>query len=679
MWLQVALIGRAESECVISSPQEQAGPTTVTVVATRWSRRKSSVAAEQDPRAKEPKMARTLLLCFIHGFKGNDNTFQDFPEDLKRAVAKELPGQNVQSVVYPKYETKGELDQCTEQFLGWLKERVMEIRKVHSEKPWPPSDRDVGVILVAHSMGGFVASDTLFRILDERRKDPAEKKGTEAIDGDETSNGAEQDDDPKRPLFPLIQGVLAFDTPYNGLARSMFVYGAFSNYNKVSSVFNVMTALAAAPAGLSKLAVKRATKAATSVSRASAVANPGWKAWQLLAVRTGTVGAIAAGGVAAYVHRKEIAAGLRSVRDLDRATIAEGYQRGVGALGQGLAYINRGNVGKSYAWLADHFTFVGALVKPRELEHRLGRLAALRGIGVCDVYASLGENGYWSGGYFVPERTFCAVPGPEAPAAGLFDRRVVEGGEDEVDTHMAMFKPDKNTGYDDMTGRAAKLVATWFNSDEPLFDDPKFAEDKVDTAEESEEKKITVTDDGVAVSDAAPEVSSEVEKKAGMDSTETADSGAGGDGDAAASIELPDESPIDIAAAASLVPLPDDREGSPDGQAVPDEKERQTYLRHLFGVAEQAGTGLKAATATWSSRLPTKLPAMEQIPLPSMPSMPSMPSVPKPSMPTFSLFSKKQGSKDQLTGQAADQTVGAADGRGDQPGKSVGQNTDPST
>lgn len=34
-----------------------------------------------------------------------------------------------------------------------LKERVMDLRKAHLEKPWPPNDRDVGVILVAHSMG----------------------------------------------------------------------------------------------------------------------------------------------------------------------------------------------------------------------------------------------------------------------------------------------------------------------------------------------------------------------------------------------------------------------------------------------------------------------------------------------------------------------------------------------
>jgi hypothetical protein len=64
-------------------------------------------------------MPRTLLLCFIHGFKGDDDTFQSFPHDLKIQVAKKIPDQNVESVVYPKYETKGELAQSTEQFLSW--------------------------------------------------------------------------------------------------------------------------------------------------------------------------------------------------------------------------------------------------------------------------------------------------------------------------------------------------------------------------------------------------------------------------------------------------------------------------------------------------------------------------------------------------------------------------------
>jgi hypothetical protein len=142
-----------------------------------------------------------------------------------------------------------------------------------------------------------VASDTLFLILNERLADEEKEKAA--------------------PIFPLIQGVLTFDTPFNGLARSMFVYGAFSNYQKVSTVFNVMTALSAAPAALGKTAFKRT--AASLPSRSSS--NPAWKAWQLVAVQTGTVGAIAAGGVAAYMHRQQIMDSMRSMRNLNKESV----------------------------------------------------------------------------------------------------------------------------------------------------------------------------------------------------------------------------------------------------------------------------------------------------------------------------------------------------------------------
>ncbi|GAW26121.1 hypothetical protein SAMD00023353_2101520 [Rosellinia necatrix] len=118
-------------------------------------------------------------------------------------------------------------------------------------------------------------------------------------------------------MFPLIQGILTFDTPFNGLARSMFVYGAFSNYSKVSSVFNVMTALSAAPAALGKTAFRRT---ATSIP-ARGSSSPAWKGWQLVAVQTGTVGAIAAGGVAAYMHRQQIMSGMRSMRNLNKESV----------------------------------------------------------------------------------------------------------------------------------------------------------------------------------------------------------------------------------------------------------------------------------------------------------------------------------------------------------------------
>lgn len=557
-------------------------------------------------------MKRILLLCFIHGFKGDDDTFGDFPKNLQATVTNNLPDHEVASVVYPKYETKGELAQSTTAFLEWLRERVMDLRKKHLDNPWPPNDRTVGVILVAHSMGGFVASDSLFRLLDERRDD-------------ENASGT---------IFPFIQGILAFDTPYNGLARSMFVYGAFSNYQKVSNVFNVMTALsAAAPATLSRLASKRAVSAATGrIAKRSASSSPMWKAWQLVAMRTGTVGVIAAGGVAAYMHRKQIIEGMRTVRSLTKEDVVQGYQQSVDALGQGLAYINRGNIGESFAYLSDHFTFVGSLLKQNELNRRLERLASLRGIGIADIYASLGENGYWSGGYFVPERTFCAIPVKDHPAEHLFTRYVIEGVKDEIVAHINLFKPDKNKNFERMTNDAAQLVLNWFNSETEIWDDPKFAEPPPAESKETEEIAKAVDEEGV------PKAS---EEKAGEQVA-----GAGADTEMDEPEDpIPEESPIDIAAAAALVPLPDDIGGDEGdgGDKSEAAEQKKAYLRHLFGIAQETTTNLR-------SYIPSKLPSVEmpKVSMPSMPSvnMPAMPSMPSMSMPSrpFGLFSSKKSS-----------------------------------
>ncbi|CAK7217729.1 hypothetical protein SBRCBS47491_003269 [Sporothrix bragantina] len=659
-------------------------------------------------------MPRILLLCFVHGFKGGDNTFKTFPDDLKDAAAKLVPDHDrVETIVYPRYETKGELADASQTFLEWLKARVMDVRKAHLDTPWPPNDRQVGVVLVAHSMGGFVAADALCLALDERKA--AQEEENEKGEKEETVKGSENE----RLLFPPIQGLLALDTPYNGLSRSMFVYGAFSNYSKVQTVFNVMTAVAAGPMALGRLALSRAGRPSSSGgSRSSSSSSTAaWKMWQLVAVRTGTVGAIAAGGVAAYTHRKSIMAGVDRVRrgwkksdgegeqegeksdgqDIAFAgssdanasdseakkglSLRESYQSGIDAIGQGLAYINRRNVGESFAWLSAHFTFVGALLKQAELNHRLQRLAGLQGgLGVHDLYVSLGANGYWSGGYFVPERTFCAIPersdgkdkgekekkegekdkteegqkedeeraeGAET-AASLFERWTMQSCDDEVQAHISLFKRDKNTEYDAMTSRAAELVAGWFANEEPVVDTVgplRVEAGDAATVPTAEENVIRVTDEGVEIVDQDNAQAQDVEKAAENDG-------------------LPDESPIDIAATASLMERAegaegtdaadkdttrsgekgssaasaividddDDIEAAASTTPIPAE-DRATYLRHLLSVAQNAGTGLKRVS-DWSSHLPAKMPRMDGLAMPSMPTMPTMPNMPTiPTMP----------------------------------------------
>ncbi|ESZ91440.1 hypothetical protein SBOR_8163 [Sclerotinia borealis F-4128] len=495
-------------------------------------------------------MKRTLLLCFIHGFKGDGETFYTFPQSLQKNVADKLPDDDVELLMYPKYETRGDLLDSTERFLEWLKGKVMEVRKKKTQAPWPPNDRSVGVVLVAHSMGGFVASDALFSILNDHHD--------------------QEDEDSKHVIFPLIQGLLAFDTPYNGLARSMFVYGAFSQYQKVSSIWNIMSAASAGLISARSLgtisARQAARRAGSSVAATTRTASPGWKIWEGIAVKSGVVGAIAAGGVAAYRNREIIISG---VKNLNKSSIKDGAEQGYDALGQGLAYINRDSVGQSFAWLSSHLKFVGALMRQKEMVQRLERLSKVEGVGVRNFYTSLGENGYWTGGYFVPERTFCAIPAPEQRSNELFIRNVNGAVEDEVQAHMSMFKPDTNDGYDKLSEQARDLVIEWFQSDNKLVDMPP-----PDPSPET-----TLAKDTTGVQTEEGEIFTGTNSEPNLDVDEV------------------EESPLDIVAAAADIPLPDIQENDLDN------KQRESYLQSLYRISQKAGSDVSEYASAASSGL----------------------------------------------------------------------------
>ncbi|PQE05275.1 alpha beta-Hydrolase protein [Rutstroemia sp. NJR-2017a BVV2] len=455
----------------------------------------------------------------------------------KRLVAEKVPDDEVRLLMYPKYETKGDLSESTGKFLDWLKEKVVEVRKEKTENPWPPNDKSVGVVLVAHSMGGFVASDALFSILDDHHE--------------------QEEKDSNHIIFPLVQGILAFDTPYNGLARSMFVYGAFSQYQKVSNIWNMMSAASAGLVSARSLGTMSARQAGSSaVAASSRSSSPGWKVWQNIAVRSGVVGAIAAGGVAAYRNRENLISGFKS---LNRNSIKDGAESGYDALGQGLAYINRDNVGQSFAWLSSHLKFIGALMRQKEMIQRLERLSKIEGIGIRNFYTSLGENGYWTGGYFVPERTFSAIPAPEAKSHELFVRTVNTSVEDEVQAHMSMFKPETNENYDKMSEQARDFVVEWFQSDTAIVDVPPPPEQSPASAP---------TDNATSVDTGEGKIFT------GTDSVPDLD------------IEAVHDSPLDIVAAAAAIPLPDIQENELSN------KQRESYLQSLYRISQRAGSGV---------------------------------------------------------------------------------------
>ena len=50
-----------------------------------------------------------VLIIFIHGFKGTDSTFGEFPSRIGNALAESVPGIKAECIVFPAYEVRWEI------------------------------------------------------------------------------------------------------------------------------------------------------------------------------------------------------------------------------------------------------------------------------------------------------------------------------------------------------------------------------------------------------------------------------------------------------------------------------------------------------------------------------------------------------------------------------------------
>ena len=326
----------------------------------------------------------------------------------------------------------------------------------------PTVDPSVRVILVGHSMGGIVAADTYIAIASDSpipyshtaapypsTTTNTTATSTSAPPSSSTSKRAESP--PHTFMFPYIQGVLAFDTPYLGIAPGVVANSAETKYQTASSAYTALSSAASAfgfgggaaaasgPKGIG--AAKKLTagpesaKEALSAS-ADAAAVPAWQKWGKYAMWTGAVGAVAAGGVAGYNNRDSITYGL--------------------------------------TWVSSHLEFVGCLLRGEELKSRVSFLAsanAERGVGFCDIYTTLGAAGTKSGttvaGGFVEigakdgaRRTFCNLP-QRPDWTAFFVPSTNDKATDEVQAHMSMFLPKENPGFYALGDSAKSKIVAW--------------------------------------------------------------------------------------------------------------------------------------------------------------------------------------------------------------------------
>ncbi|KAI9803168.1 MAG: hypothetical protein M1825_001959 [Sarcosagium campestre] len=371
-------------------------------------------------------MHKTLLLCFIHGFKGDDNTFRGFPEHLRALTSHALPKLKIAVAVYPQFETRGDLGECVIRFSEWLQNRVIDL-EVAAETPSPTIDPSVHTILIGHSMGGIVAAETVIKLANEQP--------------------ISQSTDTHGFMFPYIQAVLAFDTPYLGVSPGVVAHGAEGHYNTATSTLTQLSgltgglwgakvasdhqsngskkpvgALPAPPATDSK---SKPDGAAAIQRDGDAAATPTWQRWGKVAMFAGAAGALAAGGAAAYLKRDQIT--------------------------------------ESWGWVGSHLEFVGCLMKGEDMKKRMQSIQELedeRGLGFANLYTVLGKG---ATGRKSDTRTFVSLP--RSALLNRWEGMVNDATKDEIGAHLSMFFARDNPGYYALAERAKTLIVGWIGND----------------------------------------------------------------------------------------------------------------------------------------------------------------------------------------------------------------------
>lgn len=93
---------------------------------------------------------RKLLLIYLHGYMGNDQSFQSFPAHVHSYLKLALAETHViHTKIYPRYKTYKHMEVARDNFSRWLE---------------PHESPTTDVIIVGHSMGGLLAAEIVLLV-----------------------------------------------------------------------------------------------------------------------------------------------------------------------------------------------------------------------------------------------------------------------------------------------------------------------------------------------------------------------------------------------------------------------------------------------------------------------------------------------------------------------------------
>ncbi|KAI8906383.1 hypothetical protein EDD86DRAFT_210599, partial [Gorgonomyces haynaldii] len=150
-------------------------------------------------------MRKELLVVFVHGFMGSEESFQQFPKDLMHLLND--PG--VECVRYPTYSTSGSFQLQVQKLMDWL----LLFASTHKYKQ---------TILCGHSMGGLLAVEAYRHLYSvSYEPDTRLQRIYNFIKPWITYTVDRHPPDDIRVLVNVI-GILTFDSPFYGITNKVY-------------------------------------------------------------------------------------------------------------------------------------------------------------------------------------------------------------------------------------------------------------------------------------------------------------------------------------------------------------------------------------------------------------------------------------------------------------------------
>lgn len=287
-------------------------------------------------------------------------------------------------------------------------------------------------------MGGIVAAETLLLLVSEQtipHPSPANSTANAAASHEDIAN---TDEDVTALMFPHIQGIIAMDTPYLGIAPGVVAHGAEDHYRTASSAYGAISEVAGAFGWGSKsepdLQTSKKPVAALPPATGDAAAVPSWQRWGRYAMFAGGAAVAATGAAALYSNRDRFTAG--------------------------------------WSWVTSHLEFVGCLARGEELKQRIRNAekeTEKRGLGFANFYTVLGKGkrnddvSLAKNVLTSTERTFCALPDKTTGTNGYMKwyKAINDKARFETGAHMSMFTPKDNPQYYELGTQARDNIAYW--------------------------------------------------------------------------------------------------------------------------------------------------------------------------------------------------------------------------